>query len=146
MSNAVVPLYLLGVLNKLGETQTPAPYPKPWIALTPHILRFRHPRDLFTEPLQWPKSFKTKHPLVSSPCRSAVSSPMLSLQPIFGGKLLHITSPMQVIGHPTIGVYIDGACPGNGTPAAKGGIGIYFGRNSPYNLSAKVPADEPQTS
>ena len=67
-------------------------------------------------------------------------------QPIFGDKLLYITSPMQVINHPTIGVYIDGACPGNGTPAAKGGIGVYFGRNSPYNLSAKVPADEPQTS
>jgi ribonuclease HI len=48
--------------------------------------------------------------------------------------------------HPTIGVYIDGACPGNGTPAAKGGIGVYFSRNSLYNLSAKVPADEPQTS
>jgi ribonuclease HI len=47
---------------------------------------------------------------------------------------------------PTIGVYIDGACHGNGTPAAKGVIGVYFARNSPNNLSAKVPADEPQTS
>jgi len=74
------------------------------------------------------------------------AQPSQVLCPVFDGKLLQLASPMQVIGHPTIGVYIDGACPGNGTPAAKGGIGVYFGLNSPYNLSARVSPDEPQTS
>jgi len=45
----------------------------------------------------------------------------------------------MVIGHPTIGLYIDGACSGNGTPLAKGGIGVYFGPDSPYNISKRLP-------
>jgi ribonuclease HI len=53
-------------------------------------------------------------------------------------KLLMLFSPLQVVGHPTIGLYIDGACPGNGTPTAKGGIGVYFGQNSPYNISQPI--------
>ena len=52
--------------------------------------------------------------------------------------LLTLCSPIMIIGHPTIGLYIDGACPGNGTPSAKGGIGVYFGQNSPYNISESL--------
>jgi ribonuclease HI len=66
------------------------------------------------------------------------------LKPIIP-DLLTLCSPIVVIGHPTIGLYIDGACPGNGTPSAKGGIGAYFGPNSPYNISKALPGHN-QTS
>ncbi|KAH0404671.1 ribonuclease H-like protein, partial [Aureobasidium melanogenum] len=48
----------------------------------------------------------------------------------------------------TLFVHIDGACPGNGTKSAVGGIGIYFGPSSPYNLSALVTRNfaQPPTS
>jgi ribonuclease HI len=38
----------------------------------------------------------------------------------------------------TLIVHVDGACPGNGTENAVGGVCIYFGPSSPYNLSAPV--------
>lgn len=34
--------------------------------------------------------------------------------------------------------HIDGACPGNGTQIAFGGVGVYFGPSSPYNISAPL--------
>jgi ribonuclease HI len=44
-------------------------------------------------------------------------------------------------------VHVDGACPGNGTQNAVGGVGIYFGPSSPYNLSAPVnKTTKPSTS
>jgi ribonuclease HI len=43
-------------------------------------------------------------------------------------------------------VFVDGACPGNGKQWAKGGYGVYFGRNSIYNVSASLPHWESQTS
>ena len=72
--------------------------------------------------------------------------PSQVLAPLGGHKLLYLRSDVQVQGHPTIGVYIDGACPGNGTPTAKGSYGVYFAPNSPYNTSGKLPTDFPQTS
>jgi ribonuclease HI len=57
--------------------------------------------------------------------------------------LLILTTPIMVVGHPTIGLYIDGACPGNGTPSAKGGIGVYFGRDSPFNISETLLGPNP---
>jgi len=64
-----------------------------------------------------------------------------------GQDTLHcVASPMQVIGHPTIGLWIDGACRGNGTPSARGAYGVYFGNGSPFNCSGTVPLNEPQTS
>jgi len=45
-----------------------------------------------------------------------------------------------------IGVYVDGACPGNGMPWAKGGYGVFFGPNSPYNVSKPLKENSPQTS
>jgi ribonuclease HI len=59
--------------------------------------------------------------------------------------LLTLCSPIIIVGHPTIGLYIDGACKGNGTPSAKGGIGVYFGPDSPYNISERLPGPN-QTS
>lgn len=35
-------------------------------------------------------------------------------------------------------VYIDGACTGNGTPQAVGGIGVYFCDKNPYNISERI--------
>jgi ribonuclease HI len=47
----------------------------------------------------------------------------------------------------SIVVHVDGACPGNGTQKAVGGVGIYFGPSSPYNLGAPVnKTPKPSTS
>ncbi|KAH0368561.1 ribonuclease H-like protein, partial [Aureobasidium melanogenum] len=48
----------------------------------------------------------------------------------------------------TLFVHVDGACPGNGTKSAIGGIGIYFGPSSPYNHSALINRNnvQPPTS
>ncbi|THY20567.1 hypothetical protein D6D01_06704 [Aureobasidium pullulans] len=35
-------------------------------------------------------------------------------------------------------VFIDGACPGNGSQNATAGVGVYLGRNSTYNISEPV--------
>jgi len=35
-------------------------------------------------------------------------------------------------------VYTDGACSGNGTPAARGGIGVWFAKDSPDNVSRPI--------
>lgn len=35
-------------------------------------------------------------------------------------------------------VFVDGACAFNGTPNARGGIGVYFGPNSPFNQSVPL--------
>jgi ribonuclease HI len=64
------------------------------------------------------------------------------LKPIIP-DLLTLCSPIMIVGHPTVGLYIDGACPGNGTPSAKGGIGVYFGPDSPYNISEKLLEPNP---
>ncbi|XP_043273298.1 ribonuclease H1-like [Venturia canescens] len=37
-----------------------------------------------------------------------------------------------------VNVYTDGACSGNGYSGAKAGVGVYFGDNSPLNISAPV--------
>ena len=47
---------------------------------------------------------------------------------------------------PVIGVYVDGACPGNGKPWAKGGYGVYFGPNSSFNVSNPLKESSRQTS
>jgi ribonuclease HI len=48
----------------------------------------------------------------------------------------------------TLAVHVDGACPGNGTPSAIAGVGIYFGPSSLYNLSAPLTSNiaKPPTS
>lgn len=38
----------------------------------------------------------------------------------------------------TIYVYTDGACTKNGTPKARAGIGIYFSKDNPLNVSRKI--------
>jgi len=57
------------------------------------------------------------------------------------GVLFHLASNRRVIG-----VYIDGACPGNGTSAAKGGYGVYFGSDSQFNVSKPLKETSRQTS
>ena len=42
-------------------------------------------------------------------------------------------------------VYTDGACPFNGKNVQKGGIGVYFGKNDPRNISQCIYA-EPMTN
>jgi ribonuclease HI len=60
---------------------------------------------------------------------------------------------MKVIAKPepypdvsTLVVHIDGACRGNGTPAARASYGVYFGPKSPHNTFGLVPSSAPQTS
>ena len=38
----------------------------------------------------------------------------------------------------TVVIFIDGACSGNGTSGAEAGIGVYFGPNSPHNVSCSI--------
>ncbi|KAJ7474862.1 ribonuclease H-like domain-containing protein [Mycena latifolia] len=38
----------------------------------------------------------------------------------------------------TVLISIDGACAGNGTPSARAGVGIFFGPNSPHNVSEAI--------
>ncbi|KZP05881.1 ribonuclease H-like protein, partial [Athelia psychrophila] len=45
----------------------------------------------------------------------------------------------------TVVICIDGGCTNNGTPSARAGLGVYFGPNSPLNLSERVEDGE-QTS
>ncbi len=39
-------------------------------------------------------------------------------------------------------IYCDGSCLGNGTPKARGGIGVWFGADDKRNLSEKLPDRE----
>lgn len=45
--------------------------------------------------------------------------------------------PGATSGHPTY-IYTDGSCLRNGTPFARAGIGVYFGRNDPSNISERI--------
>src|SRR5438552_3186468 len=74
------------------------------------------------------------------------AKPSQVLLPNRDGTFFILASPIQIIGHPTIGVFIDGECERNGTPLAKGSFGVYFGQHSCYNLRDKLPADFPLTS
>jgi len=39
-------------------------------------------------------------------------------------------------------IYTDGACPNNGKDGARAGIGVWFGRNDPRNISERCPGDQ----
>jgi len=39
-------------------------------------------------------------------------------------------------------VYTDGACPNNGKPGAKAGVGVWWGEHHPLNYSARVKGDK----
>jgi ribonuclease HI len=43
-------------------------------------------------------------------------------------------------------VWTDGACTGNGTPQAKGGVGVYIGPQDPRNLSRPLDMEAPHTN
>jgi ribonuclease HI len=45
-----------------------------------------------------------------------------------------------------IGVFVDGACSGNGMPWAKGGYAVFFGENSAYNAWGSLPSNELHTN
>jgi ribonuclease HI len=49
--------------------------------------------------------------------------------------LLIIEGRRSAIDESTVVVCVDGACSGNGTPAARAGMGVYFGPDSPLNIS-----------
>jgi ribonuclease HI len=54
--------------------------------------------------------------------------------------------PSPVPDESSLVVRIDGACRGNGTPAAKASYGVYFGPGSSYNTYGLLPSSAPQTS
>ena len=43
-------------------------------------------------------------------------------------------------------VFIDGSCSGNGSMSAKGGYGVFWGLNHPWNGSFAMPSDEVATN
>jgi ribonuclease HI len=44
----------------------------------------------------------------------------------------------KIVEKSTIVVSIDGACSDNGTPAARAAVGVYFGPESPHNISERI--------
>jgi len=42
----------------------------------------------------------------------------------------------------TVLISVDGACSGNGTPSARAGVGIFFGPNSPHNVSESISGSQ----
>lgn len=62
------------------------------------------------------------------------------------GTFFNLTVPEGGIQPDIIGLYIDGACPGNGQPWARGAYGIYFGENSRYNEYGVLPGGPTPTS
>jgi ribonuclease HI len=60
-------------------------------------------------------------------------------------KNSEVTKPMDL--DPNMPrLYCDGSCPGNGSPSARAGYGVYVGRDSPHNLSKRVPSTCRQTN
>ncbi|KAJ7457289.1 ribonuclease H-like domain-containing protein [Mycena galericulata] len=44
----------------------------------------------------------------------------------------------KILDKRTIVISVDGACSGNGTQSARAGVGIFFGPNSPHNVSESI--------
>ncbi|KAJ7763182.1 ribonuclease H-like domain-containing protein [Mycena maculata] len=44
----------------------------------------------------------------------------------------------KILDNRTVLIAVNGACSGNGTPAAHAGVGIFFGPNSPHNVSETI--------
>ncbi|KAL1626146.1 hypothetical protein SLS54_002980 [Diplodia seriata] len=61
-------------------------------------------------------------------------------------QMTNMRQPQPYRDENTVVIRIDGACRGNGTPAAKASYGIYVGPNSRYNTHGLLPASLPQTS
>ncbi|KAJ3278496.1 hypothetical protein HK104_002289 [Borealophlyctis nickersoniae] len=68
--------------------------------------------------------------------------------PVLGRDFIYCYNCERFIAKPTchapIFVYADGACSQNGSFGARGGYGVYFGPNSPYNVSK--PLQGPATN
>jgi ribonuclease HI len=44
----------------------------------------------------------------------------------------------KILDESTVVVWVDGACKDNGTPTARAGVGVYFGPESPHNISKRI--------
>lgn len=55
-----------------------------------------------------------------------------------GTVLMAVRSHLRQFRKKTIDVWTDGSCTGNGTPAAKCGIGVYYGIGDPRNTSGSL--------
>ena len=63
----------------------------------------------------------------------------------FSEFLTKPTVPKVTITHkkkPVTYVYTDGACVHNGRPNAKAGVGVYFGKNDPRNVSERLVGEQ----
>src|ERR1700694_4975046 len=84
--------------------------------------------------------------LTRSPPRSF--SPHMFGLPNYPPSELILENPsgtFRLIEHAVV-VFTDGACPGNGTPMARGGYGVFFGENSTYNVSKPLKDNSRHTS
>jgi ribonuclease HI len=56
-------------------------------------------------------------------------------------RFYNIRHPRRGFHANIIGLYTGGSCSRNGYPDAEGGVGVYFGRRSRYNVSQKLSND-----
>jgi ribonuclease HI len=88
------------------------------------------------------------------PSEDAASRPVPLDELFFYNTAKHISQlqlkvharPSPIPDESSLVVHIDGACRGNGTPAAKASYGVYFGPGSSFNTYGLVPSSDPQTS
>jgi ribonuclease HI len=76
---------------------------------------------------------------------SSAAQPSQLLVPNARGTLFNLRSPRGGFVSNIIGLFIDGACPGNGCDWAEGAFGVYFGPQSPYNVNGLL-SGFPQTN
>ena len=50
--------------------------------------------------------------------------------------------PTEITPAGEVEIYCDGACPNNGSDAARAGVGVFFGDSDPRNISARLSPDE----
>ena len=62
------------------------------------------------------------------------------------GTYYNVCAPNGGVYSGMIGLYVDGACRGIGTPWERAGIGVHFGPRSRYNQSSLLPEDMVPTS
>ncbi|KAJ7042162.1 ribonuclease H-like domain-containing protein [Mycena alexandri] len=88
-----------------------------------------------------PRTFKPS-PALSDHSPANIVSPSSPFSNVY---LSTFREPQKkIIDARTVLLSIDGACSNNGTSSARAGVGIFFGPNSPHNISE--PISGPQTS
>ncbi|KAJ7286775.1 ribonuclease H-like domain-containing protein [Mycena rebaudengoi] len=99
--------------------------------------------DQFGTTVTLPRTFKPSS-LLSDRTPANLISPSSPFSHIFFSAMRE--PQKKILDARTVIICVDGACAGNGTPAARAGVGIYFGPGSPHNASQRITDGGAQTS